>query len=57
MTCPKCYNTSVTPWYEQPMNETIREYACTYVSPVKIFYKDLDEAMRVWDNEITNEEN
>lgn len=50
-TCPECYNTSIQHWRDLPMNETIREYACTYVSPVKMFYKDLDEAMRVWEEE------
>lgn len=48
MDCTECYNTEVKPWYEQPVNDEIRAYARAYVSPVKIFYKDLDEAMKVW---------
>lgn len=49
--CEICGMVETAPWYEQPMNATIREYACTYVSPVKMFYKGLDEAMRVWEEE------
>jgi hypothetical protein len=36
------------PWFEQPMNETIRLYAREYVSPVKMYYRDLDEALDIW---------
>lgn len=54
--CDICGMIEVLPWFEQPMNETIRDYARKYVSPVKIYYKDLEEAMRVWEEkyETTN---
>ncbi len=38
--------------FEQPMNEEIRAYARAYISPVKVVYKDLDEAMKVWDTDV-----
>lgn len=48
--CDICGMVEPTPWFEQSMNETIRDYARKYVSPVKVCYKDLDEAMRVWED-------
>lgn len=53
--CPKCKLPEPPLWFEQPMNETIREYARNYIAPVKIFYKDFDEAAKVWGTEGYNE--
>ncbi len=53
--CLKCGLIEASTWWKQPMNETLREYAEGYISPVKMFYKDLDEAMKVWGTEITDE--
>lgn len=50
MDCEQCKLPEPSPWFEQPMNECIREYARSYITPVKMFYKDLDEAMKVWGN-------
>lgn len=49
--CDICGMTEPVPWFQQPMNETIRGYAQAYVSPVKMFYKDIEEAMLVWEKE------
>lgn len=35
-------------WFEAPMNETIRDYARSYTSPVKTHYNSLYEAARAW---------
>lgn len=48
MTCPECYNTPILNYRELPMNEAIREYTQKYVSPVKMWYKDLEEAEKAW---------
>lgn len=36
-------------WRELDMNESIRESAVKYISPVCYWYKDLDSAMKAWD--------
>lgn len=46
--CDICGMIESTPWFEQPMNETIREYARQYVSPPKMFYPNMEEALRAW---------
>lgn len=46
--CSECNQPEPTPWYEQPMNEEIRETARTYISPVKMFYEVLDQALEIW---------
>lgn len=46
--CPECNEQETIPWCEQPMNEEIRESARSYISPVKMFHKDLEEALSVW---------
>ncbi|UAV89879.1 hypothetical protein REC_9 [Pseudomonas phage REC] len=35
-------------WFDAPMNETIRAYARSYISPVKEHYPSLYEAARAW---------
>jgi len=47
--CPECNPNEASPWYEQPMNEEIREYARKYVSPVKMFYPSFEQAMEQWE--------
>lgn len=54
--CDQCTLPEPDPWFEQPMNESIKQYARSYTSPVKMFYKDLDEAMKVWGTEINDED-
>lgn len=46
--CPECYDTEVLLWRELPMNETIREYAQSYISPVKMFHLTFEDAE--WSN-------
>lgn len=47
--CEICGIIEPVPWFEQPLNETIREYARTYVSPVKMFYISYEEAIKAWE--------
>lgn len=35
-------------WFDAPMNETIREYALKYISPVKQYYLSLYDAAKAW---------
>lgn len=42
--CPECYGTDVILWRDLPMNETIREYAQNYISPVKMFHLTFEDA-------------
>jgi hypothetical protein len=46
--CPLCGAEEPEPWFEQPMNETIREYARTYISPVKTFNTSLYAELEAW---------
>jgi len=55
-TCPICGNVEPEPWFEKPMNEAIREYARTYVSPPKKFYPSLTSALDAWGITITPED-
>jgi hypothetical protein len=48
--CNICGAEEPEPWWEAPMNETIRELALSYVSPVKIHYLTLWDAIDVWGN-------
>lgn len=46
--CPECIYTEPPLWCDQPMNETIREYAKKYVLPVIVYHHTLDEALDEW---------
>ena len=46
--CPECIYPESTLWYDQPMNETIREYAKSYNLPVIVYHSNLDEALDEW---------
>jgi hypothetical protein len=35
-------------WFDAPMNESIKEYARYYVSPVKQYHLTLEDAARAW---------
>ena len=56
MQCPECYPGEHTLWREQEMNEELREYASTYISPVKQYYLSLDDAMAIWGTTIQPED-
>ena len=43
-------------WFEQPMNEEIREYARTYIMRPKKFYPSLTAALDAWGITIEPEE-
>lgn len=46
--CPICGAEEPLPWFEQPMNETIRAYARSYISPVKTFNTSLWAELEDW---------
>lgn len=54
--CEICGNTEPSFWFEQPMNDMIREYARNYVLPVKQYHKDLGHALDVWGENFKIEE-
>lgn len=54
--CSLCSAIEPLPWFEQDMNETIREYARGYVSPVKQFYPSMESQMAVWGTTIYPED-
>ena len=44
--CPECLSQEGRIfWRDMPMNETLREYARTYISPPIEYYVTLDEAL------------
>lgn len=46
--CPECYpKEGVTLWRDLPVNEAIRDYVQSYISPPAMYYFTLDEAMAV----------
>jgi hypothetical protein len=54
--CPLCGNTEPEPWFEQPMNETIRAYARSYISPVKEQFPSMEAALAHWGNDFNKED-
>lgn len=54
--CSHCSATEPTPWFEQPMNEEIRPFARSYISPVKMYYPSMDAQMDVWNTTIQPED-
>ena len=54
--CRVCYQEQVVTWREVEMNEALREYVDTYISPVKMYYLSMDDAMDVWGQKIKPED-
>lgn len=54
--CRECYETQIVLWRDQEMNETLRAYCSTYISPVKMFHPTLEAAMDVWGQKINPED-
>lgn len=54
--CRCCYQEQVVTWREVEMNEALREYVDTYISPVKMYYLSMDDAMDVWGQKIKPED-
>lgn len=46
--CNICGAEEPVPWFEQPINETIRAHARSYTIPVRVQYQSLYEAARAW---------
>lgn len=49
--CKECYEDSIVSWRSHPYNEAIREYVESYVSPPKIYYQTIEQAMAAWGEE------
>ena len=45
--CPECYasQADVVLWRDLPMNEELREYVSTYISPPVEYFYTLDQAL------------
>lgn len=54
--CSICSATEPLPWFEQEMNEEIRAYARSYISPVKQFYPSMEAQTAVWGTTIQPED-
>lgn len=54
--CPECYGNEVSFWKDEEINLELVSYRDSYISPVKIYYVDLNEALKAWGEEITPEE-
>lgn len=54
--CPICGAEEPEPWFEQPMNETIRAYARSYVlRPVDYFFT-MEDALAHWGQDFNKED-
>ena len=51
-----CYQEQVVLWRNQEMNETLKDYVDTYISPVKMYYLSMDDQMEVWGTRILPED-
>jgi hypothetical protein len=56
VTCHICGAEEPPFWFDAPMNETIREYSRTYMTPPKKFYPSLEVALDAWGIKIEPEE-
>lgn len=54
--CRECYQEQVVLWRNQEMNETLKEYVDTYISPVKIFHLTLEDALDAWGQDFKPED-
>lgn len=46
--CPICGNIEPIPWFEAPMEESIRAYARSYIGPPKTFNTSLEAELDDW---------
>lgn len=57
MKCPECNDmTDWKSWRCHEVNETILDFRDQYISPVKIYYKDIQSALSAWGEEINPED-
>lgn len=57
MRCKECNDAGDwSSWRSHEVNETIEDFRDRYISPVKIYYSDLQSALRVWGEEINPED-
>lgn len=54
--CNICGMEEPMPWCEQPMNETIRAYARSYVLPPVEYFYTLKEALAHWGQDFNKED-
>lgn len=46
--CEICGMIEPIPWFEQDMNDQIKQYAREYIPPPKMYYPNMEEALRAW---------
>lgn len=54
--CSICSAIEPEPWFEQPMNETIRAYARAYVLPVCVYFPSMEAALAHWGQDFNKED-
>lgn len=55
--CPECLpQGELVFWRDLPMNETIREYVRTYISPPAMYYATMEDALAVWGQDFNPED-
>lgn len=55
--CPECYpQGELVFWRDLPMNETLREFVRTYISPPCMYYHTLDAALEAWGENFNTED-
>lgn len=54
--CSICSAIEPPYWFEQPMNETLRAYARSYISPVKEWWPSMEAALAHWGNDFNKED-
>ena len=54
--CSECSPNPPVLWREQPMNEEIRAYARSYISPPKEYSPSLRAALAYWGNDFNPED-
>jgi hypothetical protein len=58
MECPECYasQADVVLWRDLPINEAIREYARTYISPPAQYNFTLERELQHWGEDFNKED-
>lgn len=55
--CPECLSQEGRIfWRDLPMNEAIREYTQTYISPPVVYYFTMEDALAVWGQDFNAED-
>lgn len=54
--CRECYQEQIVLWRNIEMNEELKEYVSSYISPPALWYPSMDAAMDVWGTKIQPED-